>query len=275
MHALAVNALGLQVEKRATLGLDIRVTARRRSSCSASAGFANSCHNDNISEPSITYITQCDKYHITEMDFSLLLFFFVIIIPSAIIHEYAHGAVAGLLGDDTAERAGRLTLNPIAHIDPFGTLLLPLILLLSNAGFMFAYAKPVPYNPYNLRDQKWGPALVGAAGPLSNIAVALVFGLLVRFLPLSPFTVFLALVTYANILLAVFNMIPIPPLDGSKVLFALIPDRYWQFKEQFERYGILFLFAFIFLGFSLIIPIIQGLFSLIVGSSLGSVLIGS
>lgn len=209
------------------------------------------------------------------MDFSTLLFFFVIIIPSAIIHEYAHGAIAAQLGDDTAERAGRLTLNPLAHIDPFGTLILPLMLLASGSGFLFAYAKPVPYNPYNLRNQKWGPAAVGAAGPLANIAVAVAFGMMVRILPPSTFTAFLALVTYANVLLAVFNLVPIPPLDGSKLLLAVIPDRYWQFKEQLERYGLLLLFFFIFFGFQIIVPVIQFLFRAIVGSSLAAILVGA
>lgn len=207
------------------------------------------------------------------MDFTRLIFFFLIIVPSSIIHEYMHGAVAKLLGDDTAERAGRLTLNPLAHIDPFGTVMLPLILLASGSGFMFAYARPVPYNPNNLSDQKWGPALVGVAGPASNIVVALCFGLAVRFSAPAAvtefsllFLSFMALIAYANVLLAVFNLLPIPPLDGSKVLLALIPDRYWEFKEQFERYGIYLLIAFIVFGVSVISPVIFSVFSWIVGS---------
>ncbi len=207
------------------------------------------------------------------MDFSRLFFFFLVIVPSSIIHEYMHGAMAKQLGDDTAERAGRLTLNPLAHIDPFGTVMLPLVLLMSGSGFMFAYAKPVPYNPNNLRNQKWGPALVGVAGPLSNIVVALIFGLAVRLaLPMAVtsdfgilFLSFLSLIAYANVLLAVFNLVPIPPLDGSKVLLALIPDRYWDFKEQFERYGIYLLIVFIVFGVSVISPIIGTIFTWIVG----------
>jgi len=195
-----------------------------------------------------------------------LLFFFLIIIPSAIIHEYAHAWAADQLGDPTARHAGRLSLNPLAHIDIWGTVLMPILLLLISAGsFMFAYAKPVPYNPYNLRSQKWGPALVGVAGPLSNLIIALMFGLLIRFLPVSNFTLLLYIIVYANILLMVFNLIPIPPLDGSKVLFALLPESLAGFKITLERYGFIFLLIFIFYFFSLIRPVISGLMKLIIG----------
>jgi Zn-dependent protease len=198
-----------------------------------------------------------------------LIFFFVIIIPSAIIHEYAHAWMADRLGDPTARQLGRLTLNPIPHIDLFGTILMPVFLFLVSGGsFLFAYAKPVPFNPYNLRDQKKDPALVGIAGPASNIIVALVFGLMVRFLPGSEFSLLLEIIVYANILLAVFNMIPIPPLDGSKVLFALLPDSAWQLKQNLERYGFILLLLFIFYAFRVISPIINFIFELIVGRSL-------
>lgn len=202
------------------------------------------------------------------MDFSILIFFFLIIIPSAIIHEYSHGAVADMLGDPTARLAGRLTLNPIAHIDMFGTILLPLFLVISGIPVLFAYAKPVPYNPNNLSNKKWGPAVVGIAGPLSNIIVAVVFGILIRLLPGdTAFTLLLSIIVYANILLAVFNMIPIPPLDGSKVLLAVLPDSMQQVSFFLQRYGLILLLFFIFFGFSLIIPIINFLFTLIVGHS--------
>ncbi|NCP16916.1 site-2 protease family protein [Candidatus Kuenenbacteria bacterium CG_4_9_14_3_um_filter_39_14] len=200
------------------------------------------------------------------MEITQLLFFFLIIIPSAIIHEYAHGWAADQMGDPTARNAGRLTLNPMAHIDIWGTILMPVLLLLFSGGsFMFAYAKPVPYNPYNLKNQKWGPALVGLAGPAANLIAAIFFGLLVRFLPYSAFTSLLAIIAYANILLMVFNLMPIPPLDGSKLLFAVLPDSMERLKINLERFGFIILLLFIFYFFGLIVPIITWLFHLITG----------
>ncbi|OIO15922.1 site-2 protease family protein [Candidatus Kuenenbacteria bacterium CG11_big_fil_rev_8_21_14_0_20_37_9] len=197
------------------------------------------------------------------------LFFFIIIVPSAIIHEYAHGFAADWLGDPTARNAGRLTLDPRAHIDIFGTILMPILLLVVSAGnFMFAYAKPVPYNPYNLINRKWGPALVGVAGPAANLIVAVAFGMLVRFLPANAFTSVVALVVYANILLAVFNLAPIPPLDGSKILFAVLPESMENFKINLERWGFVILLFFIFYLFNWIVPIIQWLFEIITGKVL-------
>ena len=200
-----------------------------------------------------------------------LLFFFIIIIPSAIIHEYAHGWAADQMGDPTARHAGRLTLNPKAHIDLFGTILMPIFLVLISGGsFIFAYAKPVPYNPYNLKSQKWGPAIVGAAGPAANLIVAFICAMLVRFLPFSSFVSILMLVVYANILLAVFNLVPIPPLDGSKILYALIPNSEagLRFKMIFQQYGFIILLFFIFFFFQLISPVIQWVYQLFIGTSL-------
>ncbi len=195
-----------------------------------------------------------------------LLFFFVIIIPSAIVHEYAHAWMADRLGDPTAKQYGRLTLNPMAHIDPVGTLLLPLLMFFSTGGrFLFAYAKPVPFNPSNLKSQKWGPAWVGAAGPLANLLLALVFGLMVRFLPFSNFTVFLSIIVYANILLLVFNLVPLPPLDGSKLLYALLPASLDQFKFWLDRFGFIILLLFIFFAFGWLTPIIFYIFYFITG----------
>lgn len=180
--------------------------------------------------------------------------FVIFIIMGAIIHEYSHGWAANELGDPTAKDLGRLTLNPIVHIDPIGSILLPLLTLLSPGNFLFAYAKPVPYNPQNLKYATWGPALVGIAGPLSNLVIALLLGLVMRFVPPSPFTAFLSIGVWANVILAVFNMVPIPPLDGSKVLFAVLPDR-WRSVEYFlERYGIFFFFIFIFYFFRFLSP---------------------
>lgn len=195
-----------------------------------------------------------------------LIFFFLIIIPSAIWHEFAHAWMADYLGDDTAKRMGRLTLNPLPHIDLFGTILMPVFLfLISGGSFLFAYAKPVPYNPYNLRNQKTGPALVGLAGPAANLLVAIVFGLLVRFLPSGRFSELLSIIVYANVLLMVFNLIPIPPLDGSKILYAILPARWASVRIFLDRYGFFILLFFLFFAFSLIQPIILVIFKLIVG----------
>lgn len=200
------------------------------------------------------------------MDFTFAFFFFIVITMSAVIHEYSHGWLADRLGDPTARLAGRLTLNPIAHIDPFGTLFLPLVLLLFSGGtFLFAYAKPVPINPYNLKNARYGMGLVAFAGPASNLITALIFGLLVRFLPPGPLSFYLSIIVYANLLLAVFNLVPISPLDGSKILYAVLPDSFYSFKVFLEQYGMFLLLIFIFFFFRLITPIIGFLFQLITG----------
>jgi len=198
-----------------------------------------------------------------------MLFFLLIIIPSAIIHEYMHGWVADRLGDPTARYAGRLTLNPVVHIDKWGTLLMPLLLyFLTGGAFLFAYAKPVPYNPYNLKNQKWGPSLVAVAGPLSNFFLAAMFGAAIQFLPLSSgLAGLLSVIVYANVLLGVFNLVPIPPLDGSKILYALLPDSMWKIKQTLEQYGFFILIIFIFFFFQLITPIIRALYLFFTGGA--------
>ena len=200
------------------------------------------------------------------MELASLAFFFIIIIPSSIIHEYMHGAVANYFGDPTAKYAGRLTLNPLAHIDLFGTILMPLMLMIVSGGsFMFAYAKPVPVNPLLLRS-KFAGVLVAAAGPLANFVTAAVIGLLVRALPATPFSSILALIVYANVLLGVFNLVPIPPLDGAKVLYPLLPRAAANFRFFMEQYGFWILLFFIFgVGFRWIMPIILALFRLFAG----------
>ncbi len=192
-----------------------------------------------------------------------MIFFVIVIIFSAIIHEFSHGWMADVLGDPTARYAGRLTLNPLSHIDPIGSVLLPLLLI--PTGLLFAYAKPVPYNPYNLKDQRLGPLWVALAGPGSNILLALVFSILLRVLPLGPMTPFLSIIVYANIMLAVFNMVPIPPLDGSKLLYALLPPHMNHVQQTLEKYGVFLLFAFIFFGSHLIHPIVSWLFAIFTG----------
>jgi len=190
------------------------------------------------------------------MDPLSTVFFVIVIVFSAIIHEYSHGWMANQLGDQTAKYAGRLTLNPIKHIDLFGSIILPILLI--PTGFLFAYAKPVPYNPYNLRNQRWDPVWVALAGPGSNLILAFIFGLIIRFLPVANnLFPFLFIIVFANVLLAIFNLVPIPPLDGSKLLFALLPDSTVALKQNLERYGFIFLIIFIFSFSQLLQPIIM------------------
>lgn len=169
----------------------------------------------------------------------LLFLSIVVLILSIILHEVSHGYVADWLGDPTARYSGRLTLNPLPHIDPVGSIIVPGLLLLTHSPFLIGWAKPVPYNPYNLRNKRWGEALVAGAGPLTNLILAFLFGQLVHFagaLNLSPdFLSLAATATYANLVLALYNLIPIPPLDGSKVLRALLPYGGRQAFARFEQ----------------------------------------
>ncbi|MFH1402109.1 MAG: site-2 protease family protein [Patescibacteria group bacterium] len=199
------------------------------------------------------------------------LFTIIILIMSVVIHEVSHGYVAFILGDPTAKNAGRLTLNPFAHLDFFGSFIVPLLAYMS-VGFMFGWAKPVPYNPDNLSNQKYGDAIVAVAGPASNFLVAIIFGLLIRFGALLGIAnpIFLSaaqVVVLLNLVLAIFNLVPIPPLDGSKILFSLIPYRYIEFRQTLERYSFLFLLFFIFFLWKLLLPIIYFLNSFIIGLS--------
>ena len=130
---------------------------------------------------------------------------------------------------------------------------------------MFAYAKPVPYNPYNLRNQKWGPAMVGLAGPAANFLLAAAFAVVLRVLPPMALTPFLTIIVYANVMLMIFNLVPIPPLDGSKILYALLPDSLQGVRLFLERYGFMILLFFVFFLFQLITPIIDFVVRLLVG----------
>ena len=179
------------------------------------------------------------------------IFLIVILIFSVILHEISHGYMAEYLGDPTARLSGRLTLNPWPHLDLWGSFIIPFILIVSNAGFIIGWAKPVPYNPHNLRNKKWGEALVAGAGPAMNIAIALIFSILLRvnavvdFLPQS-FVQLTMFVVFINLLLAFFNLVPIPPLDGSKVLASLLPYRYARYLHSFQTLGIAGGFLLIF-----------------------------
>ncbi len=208
----------------------------------------------------------------SKMDQTLLLIFqLAILIMSVVVHEVSHGLMANRLGDPTAKQMGRLTFNPLSHLDFMGSFLVPLITSLGG-GFIFGWAKPVPYNPYNLKNQKWGPALVAGVGPFSNFVVALVFGLTLRFgqtyLP-DPALLAMSLIIYINILLGIFNLVPIPPLDGSKILAAFLPYRYERYLLALERWGMILVLAFVFFIFPLISPIVPILFRVITGLFMG------
>jgi Zn-dependent protease len=197
------------------------------------------------------------------------VFQIIVLIFSAVIHEISHGFTAEKLGDPTARLAGRLTLNPFKHLEFFGSFILPLSLyFLSGGRFIFGWAKPVPYNPLNLKNPLRGGALIALAGPLSNFIIAIVFGIILNIVGLnSPISSLFLIIIYINVLLGVFNLVPIPPLDGSKVLFGILPNKRWTYKLMIilESYGMILLILFLFFGFNLIIPIIQFLVNLIVG----------
>lgn len=204
------------------------------------------------------------------MPFQIIIFQVVVLIFSAIIHEYMHGWMADRQGDSTAKDLGRLTLNPISHIDLFGSVILPFLLVVSGSSFVFGWAKPVPFNPNNFRDRKYGIAKVAFAGPLGNFIVALFFGFVLRFSPLLGTNImlvdFIAIIIYINLLLGIFNLVPIPPLDGSKVILPFLPDSWQERVLEMEKYGMILVLFFVMFGFTLIIPIVHFLFNFIVGT---------
>lgn len=169
-----------------------------------------------------------------------------------------HGKVADRLGDPTARLAGRLTLNPIPHLDPIGSVLVPLFLILTNAGILFGWAKPVPIDPFNLKNPRRDSALTALAGPGSNLLIAIIFSILVRF---GILTSLFVPIVFLNVILGLFNLIPIPPLDGFKVVGGLLSDKHADEWYQLERYGFIFLIA-------LILPLLPG------GESMLSALLG-
>ena len=164
-------------------------------------------------------------------------------------HEVAHGAAAYAFGDSTAKNQGRLTLNPLKHIDLFGSIILPILLYATNAGFMMGWAKPVPYNPYNLKNRRLGEFCVSIAGITTNLIIAFIFSFILKFsdtLSLSPAVMGLMLyIVFLNVALAVFNLIPVPPLDGSKIIFSLIPYRFERYILNIEKYSLYFLIILI------------------------------
>jgi len=210
------------------------------------------------------------------MDVVYILTVLGVILVSMTLHEAMHGYIAYFLGDDTAKLEGRLTLNPVKHIDPFLTLLLPLLLAILHAP-IFGGAKPVPFNPNRLKYDEWGAALVALAGPLTNLIIAFIlFGVYALAGAPQSGTIALILMTgvMVNLGFFVFNIIPIPPLDGSRVLYALAPDFARRGMEAIERYGIIFVFLIVMLASSVIgtymlaaIDFFIGVFSRVFGLS--------
>ena len=204
----------------------------------------------------------------------ITIFSLIILLFSVIAHELAHGYVAYSLGDPTAKYEGRLTLNPLKHLDPFGSIILPLLLFIAGSPFLFGWAKPVPINPYNFTDKKYGEIKVSAAGPASNILLAIIFGLALRFIPSAIISmnpgigIALTIIVFINIMLGIFNLIPIPPLDGSWILFSFLPDSLQNIKIFLRQYGIVILVLLILFGGTLWFDITGILFQLITGHAL-------
>jgi len=176
----------------------------------------------------------------------------IVLIVSIIAHEVAHGYAANALGDPTARLAGRLTMNPLSHIDPLGSVIIPSLLVFTGSPMLFGWAKPVPYNPYNLKNQRWGEAIVAVAGSATNLLLALFFGLIVRFGVdvFAPATLsFAATIAFVNLFLGLFNLIPFPPLDGFTVVRGILPYKlagdFQRFETQMRSMGIMSLVLFL------------------------------
>ena len=204
------------------------------------------------------------------MDPISLIFSIVILIMSVVLHELSHGYAAVVLGDPTPRIQGRLTLNPLKHLDPVGSVLVPIIT--SLFGFTFGWAKPVVWNPYNLKNPRSGEVIIAAAGPACNLLIAIVFSFLIRLSELPNFVSFSAsfvaislFVVKTNIVLALFNLVPLPPLDGSHILFSLLPPRLANVRMVIERYSIFFLLIALFVIWPLVSPLIYVLFHALTG----------
>ena len=176
------------------------------------------------------------------------------LISAITLHEWAHGWVASIRGDHSAKMLGRLSLNPIKHIDPIGTILVPLTLIVTGTGFIFGWAKPVPVNQSALKNPRFDMALVAIAGPLANIIMAILWGMIIKFSPniTSEALLWLKLTSASgvsfNIFLAVLNMLPIPPLDGGRIASALIPRKLAFYYDKLEPYGLFILIALMLSG---------------------------
>lgn len=211
-----------------------------------------------------------------------LLISWCILIIAITIHEFAHAFMADHLGDPTARIAGRLSLNPKVHIDPIGTVFLPLMTLLSGSGIFFGWAKPTPVDPFNLRNPKKDYALVALAGPISNLLFALSLSILIRFpiIGLVGFGIIglFELLIQVNVVLAVFNLIPIHPLDGFSVVAGLLPKKLYYEWMELEKYGMIFLILLIFPFFgsspitSIVSPIVHFILSFLLPTRIGGII---
>lgn len=206
-------------------------------------------------------------FRMISLPVALVIFFFALV-----IHECAHAWMASRCGDNTARYAGRITLNPLPHIDPIGTIIFPLLLILSRSPFIIGWAKPVPINPLNFNDPRVDLVRVGASGPLSNIGLAIASSFLVwifSYLPIgeikNSLIIILLFSVLINLLLAVFNLIPIPPLDGSQILSGLLPDHLVKRYEMITPYGFIILFFLLLTGllWTIILPIVQLLYNIL------------
>lgn len=199
----------------------------------------------------------------------LPIFQIIVLLYSVVIHEVSHGLMADSLGDPTARNLGRLSLNPLKHLDMFGSVILPLMLFLVRSPFIVGYAKPVPYVPENLRDRKYGPAKVAIAGPASNLVLAFLFGVTLRFLPdvfTSPLVPqLLSFIIVLNLVLAIFNLFPIPPLDGHWLLMTFLPRRFVRFRKFLYQYSLILLIIFLIYIFPLIFPLVGLVYELLTG----------
>ena len=192
----------------------------------------------------------------------------IILIFSVVVHEVSHGLMADRLGDPTPRLQGRLTLNPLKHLDPIGSFIVPLIT--SLAGFTFGWARPVEYNPYNIQNKRQGEFLIALAGPVSNLILALVFSIIIRIAlstqtTVGPFIEISSYIVLINLVLAIFNLIPLPPLDGSKLLFAVLPHQYGRLRMTLEQFAPIFILVVVFFLWQIISPLVLVVFQLFTG----------
>lgn len=195
------------------------------------------------------------------MDFNLtgIIFLITALIVALTLHEFAHALASDLLGDRTARNEGRLSINPAVHIDPLMTVLLPLILIVIGSPVIFGAARPVPFNPWAVKYGKYGAAIVAVAGPAMNLLIAIITAIAIQVFTPSPQLMPLFISTISiNIAFAVFNLIPIPPLDGSRILYAFVPLGVRNAMDRLEQNGLLIIFAILFLAAPIIMPIFAG-----------------
>lgn len=217
-------------------------------------------------------------YYVMQTDLFLAIFTIVVLIISVIIHEVAHGYAAHALGDPTARLAKRLTMNPFRHIDPVGSVVVPGALVLMNAGILFGWAKPVPYNPYNLKNQRWGEAFVAVAGVATNLFLAVLFAVIARYAAANGEVLLAGMastITLVNLYLGIFNLLPIPPLDGYTFLRGLLPTKsalaFQEFEERLRQGGIVTLIV-VLLVFSYFLAapftaVVSWIFRLLIGAA--------